>query len=206
MITTNTPDWKVSILVNHQRTSFKIDTGAQCTVISKSRYHQLGSTPLHKSHAKLVAFGGKRLNTCGKVTMKCEYKRHTYAIRFEVIDQDVPNILGLQTCVDMNLVQRLDAINSHDTDLLESYSNVFEGLCCISNTDYHIKTDKAYQPVVHPPRRVPVTLQPKIQAELTQMEELDVIEKVVESTDWINSMVTIIKPNGSLRICIDHVT
>ena len=29
------------------------------------------------------------------------------------------------------------------------------------------------------------------------------IEKVIEFTDWVNSMVTIIKPNGSLRICID---
>ena len=35
------------------------------------------------------------------------------------------------------------------------------------------------------------------------MEELDVIEKVEEPTDWVNSMVTIVKPNGSLRICID---
>ena len=35
------------------------------------------------------------------------------------------------------------------------------------------------------------------------MEELDVIEKVVEPTDWVNSMVTIVKPKGSLRICID---
>ena len=36
-----------------------------------------------------------------------------------------------------------------------------------------------------------------------RMESLDVIEKVTEPTDWVNSMVTIIKPNGSLRICID---
>ena len=35
------------------------------------------------------------------------------------------------------------------------------------------------------------------------MESLEVIEKVTEPTNWVNSMVTIIKPNGSLRICID---
>ena len=35
------------------------------------------------------------------------------------------------------------------------------------------------------------------------MEELDVVEKVEEPTDWVNSMVTIVKPNGKLRICID---
>ena len=201
--TNSTPDLKVSILVNHQRTSFKIDRGAQCNVISKNRYHQFSSVPLQKSHARLVAFGGERLKTCGRVTMKCEHKGNSYAVNFEVIDQAVPNILGLQTCVDMNLVQRLDVINNNDTNLLESYSDVFEGLGCISKTDYHIKVDETAQPVVHPPRRVPVTLRPKIQAELNRMEEMEVIEKVEEPTDWVNSMVTIVKPNGSLRICID---
>jgi len=73
--------------------------------------------PLQQSGVKLVAFGGERLNTCGRVTTKCEYKGHAYTVSFEVINQDVPNILGLQTCVDMNLVQRLDAIDNHDSDL-----------------------------------------------------------------------------------------
>ena len=35
------------------------------------------------------------------------------------------------------------------------------------------------------------------------MENLDVIEKVNTPTSWVNSMVTIIKPNGTLCICID---
>ena len=35
------------------------------------------------------------------------------------------------------------------------------------------------------------------------MEELEVIEKVEEPTDWVNSMVTIVQPNGKLRIYID---
>ena len=35
------------------------------------------------------------------------------------------------------------------------------------------------------------------------MEKLNVIEKIDEPTEWVNSMVTIIKPNGKLRICID---
>ena len=35
------------------------------------------------------------------------------------------------------------------------------------------------------------------------MEKLKVIERVYEPTEWVNSMVTIVKPNGKLRICID---
>lgn len=35
------------------------------------------------------------------------------------------------------------------------------------------------------------------------MERLNVIERIHEPTDWVNSMVTVVKPNGKLRICID---
>ena len=71
------------------------------------------------------------------------------------------------------------------------------------SSSYHIKVDPTHPPVIHPPRRVPVTLRSKIQEELARMESLDVIEKVAEPTDWVNSMVTIIKPNGKICICID---
>ena len=63
--------------------------------------------------------------------------------------------------------------------------------------------DTTKTPVIHPPHRIPITLCPKIQEELACMEHLNVIEKVTEPTNWVNSMVTIIKPNGSLHICID---
>ena len=35
------------------------------------------------------------------------------------------------------------------------------------------------------------------------MEKLKVIERVYEPTEWVNSMVTVVKTNGKLRICID---
>jgi len=61
------------------------------------------------------------------------------------------------------------------------------------------------QPIVHPPRKVPVTLHLKVQQELKHMEELDVIKKVVKPTDWVNSMVTIVKPNGSSGSALIHM-
>ena len=85
--TNKSSDWKVTILVNDQKTCFKINTGAQCNVISKQKYHQLSSTPLQKSHARLVAFGGQRLNACGKVLINCQHEGKFYPVVFEVIDQ-----------------------------------------------------------------------------------------------------------------------
>lgn len=54
---------------------------------------------------------------------------------------------------------------------------------------------------MHPPHKVPVIVCSK--AELERIEHLGVIEHVREPTDWVNSMVTVVKPNGKLRICID---
>ena len=35
------------------------------------------------------------------------------------------------------------------------------------------------------------------------MEREGIIKKVTKPTSWINSMVVVTKPNGSIRLCID---
>ena len=46
-------------------------------------------------------------------------------------------------------------------------------------------------------------LRSKAQKELDHMESLDVIKKVSTPAPWVSSMVTIVKLNGTLCICID---
>ena len=80
---------------------------------------------------------------------------------------------------------------------------MFDGLGCITDVICHIEIDQNSNPVVYPPRRIPVTLRPKAREELNRMEKLNVIKRIDKLTEWVNGMVTIIKPNGKLRICID---
>ena len=56
--------------------------------------------------------------------------------------------------------------------------------------------------MVHSPRKVQVSLKDKIKEELDRMEQTGVIVRQIEPTDWVNSMVAVIKPN-KIRICID---
>ena len=44
---------------------------------------------------------------------------------------------------------------------------------------------------------------PKVKLELQRMEELGVIKKVEQPTDWCTRIVVVPKSNGSLRICVD---
>ena len=68
---------------------------------------------------------------------------------------------------------------------------------------YTIKVDLAVKPVIHPPRKVPISMKEKVKTELLRMESEGVIKKQTEPTDWVNSMVVVPKPNGKVRICID---
>ena len=192
-------NWNVTVTINKQPVQFKIDTGAQCNVISSQTYHQLSQTPPQTSKARLVAFGGNRMNPIGKTTLLCTYKEKFWPVEFEVVD-NVSNILGLHSCSEMHMVKRIETLT---TDPLKKYADTFVGLGCITGVTHHIKLDQDAMPVIHPPRKVPVTLRDKVKKELERMERLDVIERVREPTDWVNAMVTVVKKNGQLRICLD---
>ena len=56
--TTKFKDWKVTIALNNQKTAFKIDTGAQCNVIPKCKYHQVSKMPLQKIHSQPSSLQG----------------------------------------------------------------------------------------------------------------------------------------------------
>ena len=59
------------------------------------------------------------------------------------------------------------------------------------------------RPSVVPPRRVPIALRDRLKEELSRMEKLNVIQKVEHPTEWVNALVTVEKPNGKLRVCLD---
>ena len=58
------------------------------------------------------------------------------------------------------------------------------------------------RPVIHAPRQVPAALLPKIQEELDRMKKLGVVEPTTIPTEWVSSLLTVVKPN-KIRLCID---
>ena len=128
-------DWSATLTINEHSVAFKIDTGAQCNVILYSTYSRISRQLLMKSRNKLVAFGGQRLNTRGKVTLLCQCKQ-----KFWPVD--------LTTSSEMRLLQHIEALAN---DVLSRYADTFNGLGCITNVTHHIQLDPNHKPVVHPP-------------------------------------------------------
>uniref|UniRef100_H3BCC1 Peptidase A2 domain-containing protein n=1 Tax=Latimeria chalumnae TaxID=7897 RepID=H3BCC1_LATCH len=173
----------------------KVDTGAQCNVISKYLCERLSVEKLQKSKAKLVSFSGPQIRVVGKITVLAQFKEKFYPVTFQVVDVMVTPVLGLTTCLEMKLVQKMFTLTSDNEDTLEGaerimseYDDVFNGLGCLEG-EYHISIDPLVRPVVHPPRKIPFALIDKIKRELDRMEELGEIERVDKPTNWVNSMV-----------------
>ena len=68
---------------------------------------------------------------------------------------------------------------------------------------YHAQLKEDYKPVQHPPHQIAVSLKPAYKEELKRLVELGVIKEVQEYTEWINSIVPVKKPNGSLSLYLD---
>ena len=56
-----------------------------------------------------------------------------------------------------------------------------------------LHVDENVKPHVAPPRRVPLSVQPRLKAELERLEKEGVIKKVEEPTDWCSSLVCVEK-------------
>ena len=69
--------------------------------------------------------------------------------------------------------------------------------------EHHIQLRSDAKPVVHSARRVPFRLQSQFKAQLEEMEGNQLITKVTEPTEWVNPLVTVMKSDQSLRICLD---
>ena len=138
----------------------------------------------------------------GKCTLDIHHNNTIHLVLFIVADTISPPLFGLQTCVDLNLIKHVWAVNANVPDFIQDYKHIFGELGCFKG-DYHINIDPNATPVIHPPHKIPISLIEKLKVELERMCKLDVIEKIDEPIDWVSSKVIVEKGNAQLRICLD---
>ncbi|KAG1650875.1 U6 small nuclear RNA (adenine-(43)-N(6))-methyltransferase [Nymphon striatum] len=193
----NANDWHIKSIIRNKEINFKLDTGAQCNVLPLHLIKTMKGVKIRNRAPKLISYSGNTIKTIGKADLELEYKQKFYIISFIIVQSKFMPVLGLETCLEMNLIKRVNAINAES-----KYKCLFSGLGCLPGK-YKISTDESVPPVVHPPRKCPHTLKHKIKEELDRLEQFGVIHKVTKPTKWVNSMVVIRKTNNKIRLCLD---
>jgi len=105
----------------------------------------------------------------------------------------------------MNTPMLMDvaALTGKEPTPVDQFPGLFQGLGKLQG-DYTIKLQEGAKPfAISTPRRVAIPLLKPVKQELQRMEDLGVIARVNEPTDWCAGMVVVPKPSGKVRICVD---
>jgi len=155
------------------------------------------SPPAHH----LMARQGKTLEVCGQFSgqlsrngIKCQQDLY-------VMQNLRQALLGRPALEALKVVAMAETIQ--EQDILKQFPEVFKGLGKLKDS-YKIKLRADTTPfALTAQRRVPIPLLPKVKEELRRMENLEVITRIDEPTNWCVDMVVVPKQKGNVRICVD---
>ncbi|GFT56856.1 retrovirus-related Pol polyprotein from transposon opus [Nephila pilipes] len=148
-----------------------------------------------------------KLDTSAEVNILPLYILNKFKVKPKLSETNLSlTTYGLKSCKELQLIEIIDAIECSvisKNELINQYRDVFTGIGEFPSEPYHITLKDNSVPVIHPPRRVPQALQPKLKSTSNNLEKEGIVSKVNKPTDWVQSLVIVEKPNGNLRSCLD---
>ena len=197
--------WTAWVHINEKPIQFKLDSGADVTVVPVQTYNSFGSVKLVPTKKVLLGPCNYKINCVGKFSAhlkvdKSEIDEEVYVIK----DLETP-LLSRKSAEKLQLIHRVRSIesNNYKESVSSKYPELFTGLGKMED-EYTIKLKDDAKPFALPvPRKVPMPLYQKTKAEIERMLETGVISPVDEPTEWCAPMVVTPKPNGQVRICVD---
>ena len=154
--------WSVDLTLNNSLVHFKIDTGADVTVIAESVYKKLKPTPTLVRSSKTL-FGPAHLTLpvlgCFVGVIKRGEKFSSQEIF--VVNGARLALLGCPTIEMLKIVQTVNAVEAEEVK--EKFTNLFKGLGKLDGPDYVIKLKPDAKPyAISTPRIEPVPLLSKV--------------------------------------------
>ena len=112
--TPSPPEWLLNIKVNETDIEFKLDTGAQCNVIPWNIYKTLiVKSTLLPTNATLTGYDNTKIDVCGRCVLSVNFKNKIHKVLFYVVQASRIPLLGLDLCMRLNLLKRLDIIDTY---------------------------------------------------------------------------------------------
>ncbi|XP_062611128.1 uncharacterized protein K02A2.6-like [Saccostrea cucullata] len=146
----------------------------------------------------------------GACVLEVSHQGKAAKVYFVIVQDASTAILGVKACDKLGLVKRTYTIKNctkiTDTtaQIVDQNNDLFEGLGCLPG-EQKLSIDPDITPVVSPCRKIPFALHEKLKDELKRMEDMGVICKETEYTDWVSPIVIVLKKDGKIRVCLDPI-
>ena len=173
------PAWHVALQIGNSAESFKIDTGADVSIMSHDRYIRLKPRPELKQVKTTLSSPGGPVKCQGQFIAETQFNSKKFLFRILVVKDHVENLLGHGVARDMHLIQRVQAV---------------EEIGCVKTDPVKILLKQDSQPSsVYVARRIPFPLESKVKDEIQRLLKLKIIRPITKPTPWCAPMVPVIK-------------
>jgi hypothetical protein len=166
--------------------NFQQDSGATCNILPRKAIANMPT--LKPTSYTLKMYNKSTIKPLGKTQLQVTNPKNgtTYGTEFIIIKEERTPLLGNHSLQTMELMnwnkENILCVKHHipapvtKKQLFTDYSDVFvfEGVGRLEG-QYHLVFDDNAQPVVHAPRKVPVALKPLLKAEITRLQEMNIV-------------------------------
>ncbi len=212
-------------LAGHVQAPFLVDTGSCVTLMSKEVVqelfgHEAKLRPLtdRERNIRFVDYNNQEVKKAGKLI--CSVSTNGWTVQKatifvtehrlgNILGTDLHDALGIQLTQSANgrlyPIRNVNTAGKHYHDLVFKYSNLFSRSGRMNHHVVRTKFKQAFQAQHQKGRRVPIGIQPQVDAEIKRLLEEGHIEKVNACTDdqFISPILITVKRDKSVKLALD---
>ena len=122
-----TCEWKAQVSINNSLLSLKVDTGAQCNVISLGDLNSLSPRPdVRRGKVKLTSYQGVGIPCEGVCILTIQTEGGDTSEHFVVVPSEYQSILGLSTSLKLGIVEIPDGNQFTRHELVSQVSSIVQ--------------------------------------------------------------------------------
>ncbi|RYE25773.1 MAG: hypothetical protein EOP45_04440 [Sphingobacteriaceae bacterium] len=153
--------WYEIVQINGCIIRFKLDSGADWNVLPYRYLKKMKNVKLQKYDGPVTAYDNNALEIMGMVELVVMCRNEISVQKFLVMDTQSEPLLGLEACLRMNLIKRIDVLEDPRAVFIEKNRDVFDGLgCFVKNLDMKVREGSV--PVYKPARRFAIALRQRV--------------------------------------------
>ncbi|UYV70463.1 K02A2.6-like, partial [Cordylochernes scorpioides] len=183
-----------------------IDSGSEYSLLNKETFLEYWKlTQLKRSEILLNTWSSSQVKILGKLYVKARLSHGSRSLQILVADGLGPNILGRQWFSAFRL--KLNFLNSLETNPISpDFEELFkEEIDAYNGPLIHIDIPDNAEPKFVKARTVPFAIRNLVDEKLKALEEQGIIEPI-KFSKWASPIVTVLKNDGTIRICHDYKT